>query len=75
MLTDILISPEAVQAEANKIYTYLCNIVDYTGTKTSFIEKITESNGNCINPSLTTVDTSYVRKKADLSQVKPIDIL
>lgn len=68
MLTDILISPEAVQAEANKIYTYLCNIVDYTGTKTSFIEKITESNGNCINPSLPTVDTSYVRKKANLTQ-------
>jgi hypothetical protein len=63
MLTEILISPDAVQTEANKIYTYLCNIVDYTGTKTSFIEKITESNRNCINPELPAVDTSYVRKR------------
>ena len=68
MLSEILISDDAVQIEANKIYTYLCNIVDYQGTKTQFIEKITESNGNCINPELPTLDTSYVRKRKILDE-------
>ena len=68
MLSEILIAPDAVQVEANKIYSYLCNIVDYTGTKTSFIELINESNGNCINPSSAPLVSSYVRKRADLSQ-------
>jgi hypothetical protein len=68
MLTELLVDDVAVQAEANKIYTYLCNIVDYTGTKQSFIELVKESNGNCINPTEPAMVTSYVRKRNDLSQ-------
>lgn len=63
MLTDVLVDSTTVQAEANKIYTYLCNIIDYTGTKTSFIELIREDNANCINPTAPHVVSDYVRKR------------
>jgi hypothetical protein len=43
--------------------TYLCNIIDYTGTKTSFIELIREDNANCINPTAPHVVSDYVRKR------------
>lgn len=62
MLGEVLI-PSAVQTEANKIYTYLCNILDFTGTKTSFIELVNEDNGNCINTSAAHIASSYVRKR------------
>ncbi len=68
MLSEILIDDTAVQAEANKIYTYLCNVFDYQGTKQQFIELVNEDNGNCINPTAPHVVSSYVRKKAGLSQ-------
>lgn len=68
MLSEILIDDASVQAEANKIYTYLCNVVDYQGTKQQFIELVSEDNGNCINPTAPHVVTSYVRKKASVSQ-------
>jgi hypothetical protein len=68
MLSQILIDDNAVQQEANKIYTYLCNIVDYTGTKQSFIELVTETNNNCINPEAEPIDDNFVRKRAGLSQ-------
>ncbi|MCB0515695.1 MAG: hypothetical protein R2798_03800 [Chitinophagales bacterium] len=53
---------------SNSIYSYLCNIVDYTGTKVSFIEKVDEDMGNCIDPSAETIKHSYVRKRKDLLQ-------
>ena len=68
MLEQILLSSTDVQAEVNKIYTYLCNIVDYTGTKQSFIELVSDSNENCINPGMEPVIDNYVRKRAGLSQ-------
>jgi hypothetical protein len=67
MLSEILTNDTTVEEEANKIYTYLCNIIDYTGTKQSFIELVTEDNGNCINPDAETITQSYVRKR------RPID--
>ena len=63
MLTDLLTAPTTVQEEANKIYTYLCNILDFTGTKTSFIELVSEDNSNCINPTAPKILSSYVRKR------------
>ena len=68
MLSEILVDDTAVQAEANKIYSYLCNVIDYTGTKQQFIELVNESNNNCINPTASPVATSYVRKKSGLTQ-------
>lgn len=68
MLSEILIDDATVQSEANKIYSYLCNVVDYQGTKQQFIELVNEDNGNCINTTAAHVINSYVRKKAGLSQ-------
>lgn len=67
MLSEVLKDDATVQIEANKIYSYLCNVIDYTGTKQQFIELVSEDNGNCINQTAAHVTTSYVRKKADLS--------
>lgn len=69
MLSEILVDSVAVQNEANKIYTYLCNIIDYTGTKQSFIELVNEDNGNCINPSMPHITNSYVRKRHTVDPV------
>ncbi len=63
MLSEILINDITVEEEANKIYTYLCNILDYKGTKQSFIELVKEDNGNCINPGKGEFIQSYVRKR------------
>lgn len=68
MLTDLLVDGAAVLEVQNQIYAYLCNIVDNTGTKVSFIEKVTESLDNCINTTATTVNTSYIRKRSTLTQ-------
>lgn len=68
MLTDLLVDSAAVLDVQNQIYAYLCNIVDHTGTKVSFIEKIDESLNNCINTSSSPVTTSYIRKRHDLEQ-------
>ena len=69
MLSEILVDSVAVQNEVNKIYTYLCNIIDYTGTKQSFIELVNEDNGNCINPSMPHITNSYVRKRHTVDPV------
>lgn len=69
MLSEVLVDSVAVQNEANKIYTYLCNIIDYTGTKQSFIELVNEDNGNCINPSMPHITNSYVRKRHTVDPV------
>src|SRR5699024_9899570 len=42
LLSDVLINDEAVGNIQNQIYTYLCNIFDYEGNPTSFIEKVEE---------------------------------
>lgn len=69
MLSEILVDSTAVQNEANKIYTYLCNIIDYTGTKQSFIELVNEDNGNCINPTMPHITNSYVRKRHTIDPI------
>lgn len=68
MLKEILVGEEEVNQVKNEIYTYLCNIFDYEGTATSFIEKIEESLGNCIDPDFPPITNYYVRKRKDLSQ-------
>lgn len=56
------------QAVRNQILSYLCSITDYTGTRVSFIEKITEEIGNCIDPGQPVIQNSYIRKRKDLAQ-------
>lgn len=68
MLEEILVSDVEVNKVKNEIYTYLCNVFDYEGTATSFIEKIEESLGNCIDPDFPPINNYYVRKRKDLSQ-------
>lgn len=68
MLEEILVSDVEVNKVKNEIYTYLCNIFDYEGTATSFIEKIEESLGNCIDPDFPPITNYHVRKRKDLSQ-------
>lgn len=68
MLREVLDSErDAMQAE-NKIYEYLCNIPDHTGTRVGFIEKVDVEAKNCINPAESGSKYSYIRKRADLEQ-------
>ncbi len=50
------------------IFASLCSIYDYTGTKTSFIEKVDEEVTDCIGGGGVLFTNSFVRKRADLSQ-------
>lgn len=68
LLSDVLINDEVVGNIQNQIYTYLCNIFDYEGNPTSFIEKVEEKLGNCINPKSPTITDFYIRKRKDLKQ-------
>lgn len=68
MLEEILVGEDEVNKVKNQIYTYLCNVFDYEGTATSFIEKIEESLSNCIDPNFPPINNFYVRKRKDLSQ-------
>lgn len=68
LLSDVLINDEAVGNIQNQIYTYLCNIFDYEGNSTSFIEKVEEKLSNCINPKSPAITDSYIRKRKDLKQ-------
>lgn len=50
------------------LFTYLCSIYDYTGTKVGFIEQISEELSNCIDPTAPVETVRYVRKRKDLQQ-------
>ncbi len=67
-LRSVLLGPEHVEAVRNMIYVELCNLTDYTGTRVSFIEKVTEKHVNCIEPKSTDKEVTYVRKRRDLKQ-------
>ncbi|MBL4709922.1 MAG: hypothetical protein JKY48_15930 [Flavobacteriales bacterium] len=68
MLSEVLVNSDAVDKVKNMIYTQLCSIVDYEGSKHSLIEKVTEKFSNCINPEAGEKDVSYVRVRQDLEQ-------
>lgn len=50
------------------LFTYLCSIYDYTGTKVGFIEQISEDLSNCIDPTAPSETVRYVRKRKSLQQ-------
>ena len=68
LLRSVLIDAKTVESVRNDIYVHLCNIADYTGTRVSFIEKVTERHGNCIDPSQQDKPVTYVRKRKELTQ-------
>lgn len=68
LLTEVLKDEKAVAEVRNKIYEHLCNIPDHTGTRTSFIEQVTQESANCIDPKASPTTVSYVRKRQDLVQ-------
>lgn len=68
LLKSVLVDARTVESVRNDIYVHLCNIADYTGTRVSFIEKVTERHGNCIEPSQQDKPITYVRKRKDLAQ-------
>ncbi|MFO0997500.1 MAG: hypothetical protein U1F33_12535 [Alphaproteobacteria bacterium] len=68
LLKSVLIDAKTVESVRNDIYVHLCNIVDYTGTRVSFIEKAVERQVNCIDPSQPERPVAYVRKRKDLAQ-------
>ena len=67
-LRSVLADKEQVAAVRNQIYLELCNLTDYTGTRVSFIERVTEKHGNCIEPKQDDREVSYVRKRRGLKQ-------
>ena len=68
LLRSVLNSKEAFAKVQNDIYMHLCNIPDYTGTRTSFIEEVVEDHGNCINKDQGPKKVRYVRKRMGLKQ-------
>lgn len=68
LLNDVMKNKQTAKTAENKIYERLCNIVDYTGTKVNFIEKVEVAARNCINPDEGGKKYSYVRKLSGLSQ-------
>ena len=68
LLSDVLIDRAAVDEIKNQIYIHLCGIPDHTGTKVSFIEKVTEKATNCIEPGKGERNVGYVRKRKGLQQ-------
>jgi hypothetical protein len=68
LLRGMLIDAKTVKSVQSDIYRHLCNIPDYTGTRVSFIEKVTENHRNCIEPEEDDKPVSYVRKRAGLKQ-------
>lgn len=68
MLQSILIDENAVQEVKNQIYGYLCSVLDYEGTPMSFIEKVEDRTGNCIDPEQPTQTYHFVRKRKGLKQ-------
>ena len=67
LLKEVMV-PNAVDKALNQIYRHLCNIPDFEGNQTSFIEEVKVGAKNCINPDKGSENYSYVRKRADLSQ-------
>lgn len=67
LLEDVL-DPAHVTEVRQRIFTYLCNVPDHTGTLTSFIEKVEDTLNCCIDDKAPTLTQSYVRKKKDLFQ-------
>ncbi|MEQ1896796.1 MAG: hypothetical protein ABL971_05335 [Vicinamibacterales bacterium] len=68
LLRRVLADQETVKEVKNTIFEHLCNIPDYQGNRTSFIEKVEEQSGNCIDPSAPPSKGSVVRKKKGLTQ-------
>ena len=68
LLSEVLANENAVAEVRNRIYEHLCNIPDHTGTRTSFIEQVTEKSANCIDPKASPTTVAYVRKRQDLVQ-------
>ena len=69
-LRSVLAGPDEVKAVRSTIYRELCNLTDHTGTRTSFIEAVTEEHVNCIEPRSEDAErtVTYVRKRRDLKQ-------
>ena len=67
-LLNNVLEPAHVETVRNRIFTYLCNVPDYQGTLTSFIESVENEISNCIDPDAETISQFYVRKKKDLKQ-------
>lgn len=68
LLRAVLVDAKAVASVRSDIYVHLCNIPDYTGTRLSFIEAVTETQRNCIEKDQDAVPVTYVRKRKDLKQ-------
>lgn len=68
LLRKVLINEDAVKAVQNKIYKVLCNMKDYQDVTTGFIEKVSQSFANCINPEDPADTVTYIRKKLGLEQ-------
>jgi len=69
LLKEILVDDTAVNEVKNQVYSYLCSIYDFQGIPSSFIEKVEEKLGNCINPEIPAKTTYYVRKRKGLKQI------
>lgn len=69
LLREILVDENAVNQVKNQVYSYLCSIYNYEGVPSSFIEKVEEKLGNCINPEIPAQTTYYVRKRKGLTQM------
>jgi hypothetical protein len=68
LLRAVLLNAGAVEQVKNDIYVHLCNIPDWTGTRTPFIEQVAEKHANCINPGKSEKPITYVRKRRGLRQ-------
>jgi hypothetical protein len=68
LLNEVILDIAQINAIKNSIFTYLCNIFDYTGTAISFIEGVTEDLGNCIDSTAPHIIKKYIRKRKGLTQ-------
>ncbi len=68
LLRAVLVDKAAIEQVRSDIYVHLCNIPDHTGTRTSFIEQVTEKHANCIEPEKDRKPITYVRKRKGLVQ-------
>lgn len=68
LLRTVLVDAKTADEVRNDVFVHLCNIPDYTGTRVSFIEEVTEKHKNCIDPDPDEKPTTYVRKRRDLRQ-------
>lgn len=64
-LNSILLQRSHLEEVYANILRHLCNVTNYQGQKTSFIERIEEQLDDCITGS-PTLQADYLRKKADL---------